>query len=324
MTEFEDIRPFLERHHRSVVNTLQPDGTLQATVVACGAYQGQVVFVVQGRTVKTRNLRRNPHCTVTTVDEQNWSGYVVVRGKAHVFDATNTEAETLRHLLRAAHCACSNKEHSNWNEYDRVMRQRDAKVVLVRPEHIYWKLRSVPDLQLSVMVHPHRIYLMAFALGVVLQSAMPIVVFPLPQQIAYVVGGLCMAVGASILTWVLYTLRQAGTPFDTQKRTTTLCMSGPFRLTRHPTYLAYSLLYTGVSIALQNIWGLALLIPALYVMHRGVVLREENHLEDTFGEPYRRYQRSVRRWLPMPVIPTIQAGIKRCLSAFGGVFSGNG
>ena len=43
-------------------------------------------------------------------------------------------------------------------------------------------------------------------------------------------------------------------------------------------------------------WMLLLLIPALLILHFGVVLREERYLEGKFGEPYRRYLRDVPRY----------------------------
>ena len=55
--------------------------------------------------------------------------------------------------------------------------------------------------------------------------------------------------------------------------------------------------YVGAGVVYDNIWMLVLLAPLLTVMHYGVVLREERHLEARFGDDYRRYRASVRRWL---------------------------
>ena len=57
------------------------------------------------------------------------------------------------------------------------------------------------------------------------------------------------------------------------------------------------LLQIGVAAWLDNAWLFVTVVPAFLVLHFGIVLREERYLERRFGEPYRRYRRSVRRWL---------------------------
>jgi PPOX class probable F420-dependent enzyme len=139
--EFQDIRPFLETCHRGVVNTLQPDGAVQSSIVVCGPFQDNMAFVsVRGNSAKVRNLRRNPRCTVLAVTP-DWRSYAVVEGEARLLDAGNTGAEELRRLLRDVYRACGGGEHPDWEEYDRVMRQQAAVVVLVRPQRIYGLLR---------------------------------------------------------------------------------------------------------------------------------------------------------------------------------------
>ena len=65
----------------------------------------------------------------------------MVEGQASLMDARNTDAEELRVLLREVYRACGDQEHPDWEEYDRVMRQQDAVVVLVRPDRVYGLLR---------------------------------------------------------------------------------------------------------------------------------------------------------------------------------------
>ena len=138
---FDDVRPFLERHHRGVITTFQPDGSAHASIVVCGAYQGHAAFViVRGNSVKARNLRQNPRCTVLAVTE-DWRSWATVEGEAQLFDYRNTEAEKFRAMLRELFRACGDKDHPNWEEYDQAMRQQDAVAVLVRPQRIYGLLR---------------------------------------------------------------------------------------------------------------------------------------------------------------------------------------
>lgn len=138
--EFEDVRPFMESHHRGVITTYQPDGGMHNSLVSSGAYQGNAAFViVYPRAVKTRNLRRDPRCTVTTVDN-HWRNHAVVEGKAQLFDSSNTDAEELRILRRALYRACGDKDHPDWEEFDRAMVAQEAVVVLVKPERVYGRV----------------------------------------------------------------------------------------------------------------------------------------------------------------------------------------
>jgi PPOX class probable F420-dependent enzyme len=138
---FEEARPFLQRQHRGVITTYQPDGAAHASIVVCGAYQDYAAFViVRGKSVKARNLRRDPRCTVLAVSP-DWRGWVTVEGEAQLFDMRNTEAEKLRVLLRDVYRACGDKDHPDWEEYDQAMRRQDAVVVLVRPARVYGLVR---------------------------------------------------------------------------------------------------------------------------------------------------------------------------------------
>ncbi len=139
--EFEDVRPFLETYHRGVIGTRRPDGATHSSIVVCGAYRDQAVFVsVRGSSAKVRNLRRDPHCTVLAVTD-DWRSYAVVEGTAQLFDARNTDREELRVMLREAYQACGDADHPDWEEYDEAMVKQDAVVVLVRPERVYGLLR---------------------------------------------------------------------------------------------------------------------------------------------------------------------------------------
>jgi protein-S-isoprenylcysteine O-methyltransferase Ste14 len=92
-------------------------------------------------------------------------------------------------------------------------------------------------------------------------------------------------------------MEAAGTNINPALPATTIVTSGPFRYSRNPLYCALTLLYLGLTLAVNTWWGVVLLFPLLIVMHTGVVLREERYLERKFGEPYRQYRSRVRRYM---------------------------
>lgn len=92
-------------------------------------------------------------------------------------------------------------------------------------------------------------------------------------------------------------MRRAGTNISPSRPATALVVGGPFRFSRNPLYVALTSLFLGLTLIFNTAWGLLLSIPVLIVMHYGVILREERYLEAKFGESYRDYRASVRRWL---------------------------
>jgi protein-S-isoprenylcysteine O-methyltransferase Ste14 len=58
-----------------------------------------------------------------------------------------------------------------------------------------------------------------------------------------------------------------------------------------------ALAYAGIAILSGALWILIPLVPALFLIDRGVIRREERKLERTFGEDYNRYRARTRRWI---------------------------
>ena len=139
--EFEQAKTFLASNHRAVVNTINPNGYVQSSIVVAGAYNDYLALVsIRGSSSKITNLKKNPKCTVN-VTSYDWRNYVVVEGDATLIDSTNTAEEPLRLQLREIFQVCGDGTHSDWDEYDRVMKQQDAVIVLINPLKVYGLLR---------------------------------------------------------------------------------------------------------------------------------------------------------------------------------------
>jgi len=105
------------------------------------------------------------------------------------------------------------------------------------------------------------------------------------------------APAAFFLIGALWGFRKAGTAARPWKGSTAIVDTGVYGLTRNPMYLAMAMLYAAAAVLADSLFALAGLIPALAVIHYGVILREERYLEAKFGDEYRRYKAAVRRWI---------------------------
>jgi protein-S-isoprenylcysteine O-methyltransferase Ste14 len=100
-----------------------------------------------------------------------------------------------------------------------------------------------------------------------------------------------------LIAWGITTMLRAHTHVDPFQPTTALVMTGPFRFTRNPLYLAMTIGYVSASLWSASMVSLAVLPLALAILHVGVIRREERYLDTKFGEAYRQYRGHVRRWI---------------------------
>lgn len=62
-------------------------------------------------------------------------------------------------------------------------------------------------------------------------------------------------------------------------------------------YVALTIIYLGISVYMDTAWPFIMLGPALVMVHRRIILREEQFLESRFGDNYRAYKKQIRRWI---------------------------
>lgn len=144
---------------------------------------------------------------------------------------------------------------------------------------------------------PPFIYLFGLLAGILIDrrwSRTP--AFP-EAKIGYVLGSLVAASGIGLIVRAVATMAKSGENPEPQVPTNAIVVAGPYRFSRNPIYLGFTLAYLGVSFLVNTVWPLVLLPGVQTVVHYGVVLREERYLEARLGEEYRRYRASVRRWI---------------------------
>ncbi len=123
----------------------------------------------------------------------------------------------------------------------------------------------------------------------------PFQLFP-HTWIGHAAGWPVLVVGLLIFFWSVRTMRGAGEDVRVGKPTHAIVSHGPFSYSRNPIYVSMTLGYVGISLILDTFWPLTLLPGVLFIMHYGVIKREEHYLAKLFGNDYVKYQAQVRRW----------------------------
>ncbi|MBN1943407.1 MAG: isoprenylcysteine carboxylmethyltransferase family protein [Phycisphaerae bacterium] len=82
------------------------------------------------------------------------------------------------------------------------------------------------------------------------------------------------------------------------RKTKTLVTEGPYSLCRNPLYVGTIFLAVGVGLCFENILMFLVLLAVIVLVHIFTVRAEEKHLEEVFGEEFRKYKRRVRRYWP--------------------------
>lgn len=121
--------------------------------------------------------------------------------------------------------------------------------------------------------------------------------FGLLDQLRRIGAVVLIAAGLMLDGAAAFTFRRAGTAVEPWKPSTALVAAGPYRFSRNPIYVGFTLAFIGFAVGMDSPMALAFLFPCLIVVDRFVIAREERYLDAKFGDAWRAYARTVRRWL---------------------------
>ena len=138
------------------------------------------------------------------------------------------------------------------------------------------------------------VYLASILAGFGLNTVWPVEVFP---RAIKSLGGLLTVLAVALFVLSVREFRRARTPIRTRKPVTAVIRTGPYRFSRNPIYLSFTLLQLGLGTWANSAWVVGMLIPTLVLMSYGVIAREERYMAQKFGEEYLRYTAAVRRWI---------------------------
>jgi protein-S-isoprenylcysteine O-methyltransferase Ste14 len=151
-----------------------------------------------------------------------------------------------------------------------------------------------PDVANLGSVRPPLVYIGSISLGLAIHALWPV---PLvPPFLGTSVGVVLTFAAVALFVCAVRSFRAAGTPVPGNRPVTTIVRTGPYRFSRNPIYLAFSLLQLGLALWVNALGLLITLVPAIALMSFVVIPREERYLETRFPSQYMPYRASVRRW----------------------------
>mgnify|MGYP003429061364 FL=1 len=145
----------------------------------------------------------------------------------------------------------------------------------------------------GVIAPPPLIYGIPLLAGLLADRWRP---WPLITERTTVPEGLIMVLLGFVAVPAVLAFRKARTHPEPWKPTKALVTVGPYRYSRNPMYVGFTLCYAGIAIWQNSVWPLLALPVVIAVMRVGVIKREERYLEGLFGDDYRAYRDKVRRW----------------------------
>ena len=120
----------------------------------------------------------------------------------------------------------------------------------------------------------------------------------LPTPGRYWIGGLVAAAAVLILVvWPARQFQRSGQDPKPWTPTPEIVVAGTYRFTRNPMYLGMLVFCIGFAIILSDAWIVILTPVCGWLIYVVAIRQEEAYLEEKFGESYRAYKATVRRWI---------------------------
>jgi protein-S-isoprenylcysteine O-methyltransferase Ste14 len=158
--------------------------------------------------------------------------------------------------------------------------------------------RTIPSLQkipAGTMADGQDYFIILLILSVLLNFIFPVPAF-LSPPFTYS-GFLIIGIGLVLTLWSRSLFLKKATTLQPSEEPTVLVVSGPFRLSRNPIYLGMGSILLGVVVVQGTLVALAFPVIFVVLIEFFIIPGEERILEKKFGEPYREYKKSVRRWI---------------------------
>ncbi len=141
---------------------------------------------------------------------------------------------------------------------------------------------------------PPTYFFIALLISALLHFLLPLIMiinYPLN-----LIGFVFFIVGTGLNIWADQLFKKESTtvkPFETPSL---LMQTGPFKFSRNPMYLGMTLLLIGAGFILGSITSFSGAVLFVIAMEIIFIPQEESNLQEKFGDEFKNYKRSVKRW----------------------------
>jgi protein-S-isoprenylcysteine O-methyltransferase Ste14 len=147
------------------------------------------------------------------------------------------------------------------------------------------------------IIPPPIIFFALILIGFIAQWLFPFNLMSYKWPTRLIIGIPLFIAAGLIAINALMIMKKNKTAINFNNPTTKFIVEGSFRFTRNPLYLSLLLVMDTIVIIANSAWHLIAFILLFLFFNFGVVAREEQYLENNFGEEYIQYKNRVRRWI---------------------------
>ena len=151
----------------------------------------------------------------------------------------------------------------------------------------------------AVRIPPPAAAVLTIVAGYVIGRFVPLLTaYELATPDRYWIGVAIIVIAVVVLAiWPIRYFKETGQDVTPWSETPEIIVQGPFKFSRNPMYLMMLNVCVGFAIVFSEIWILILTPMLALVLYHIAIKHEEVYLEEKFGESYRAYKNSVRRWI---------------------------
>lgn len=157
-------------------------------------------------------------------------------------------------------------------------------------------MNAAPD-RARIIAPPPLMGLACIVLGFVARHFLPLRLSVRQNPIQLGIGIFMVAAAVCAIALARRAFIAHGTHPNPYRSTKALVEAGPFGFSRNPIYIAFLVLVLSFTLLANSLWFVIAAVVLFFILHFGVVKREETYLRTKFGSSYEQYFSRVRRWI---------------------------